>query len=228
MAKTIQGKHKTKPFKVDTHPQRLEIQRDIASSNLTISEISRKYGIHWNAIHAYKKKAMPQHLMKISEARDITNSKQLFEIILKSVSHVEKLADSCDRELQDPENPEFYQMGPMSTEVKITYEVQEGDKTYKKKATLQELLDAVESGGYPVTGISTKNADPRVLLIKASDTLAKNMDTLVSAWKTIDQGSSAFIGTPAWNQVVQAILKATEAYPEVRRTIAEELDKIAK
>jgi hypothetical protein len=68
----------------------------------------------------------------------------------------------------------------------------------------------------------------RVLLVKSAEMLTKQMDTLVQAWKQVDQGSSAFIGTTAWQKVVQTILEATEEYPEVRRRIADGLSKISE
>jgi hypothetical protein len=52
------------------------------------------------------------------------------------------------------------------------------------------------------------------------------METLVNAWKSVDQGRSSFIGTPAWDQVVSVILKATERDPQMRREIADGLGKI--
>jgi len=52
------------------------------------------------------------------------------------------------------------------------------------------------------------------------------METLVNAWKSVDQGRSSFVGTESWKQVVQVILKATEQYPEARRVIADGLSQI--
>lgn len=74
--------------------------------------------------------------------------------------------------------------------------------------------------------MQTNDADPRVLLVKSSEALAHQMDTLVQAWRSVDQGKSSFLGTPAWEQVVKVIQDATNRYPEVRRLISDGLSRI--
>jgi hypothetical protein len=221
---------------VEVHPKRLEIEKELGEG-LAIRSISRKYGISQQALIGYKRNRLPERVVKAVEKRNITDAQQLFEVILKAVQRMEKLSDACDSWLEDPDKAGEYFMGPRAGEVKIVYQemVEKRDKegkvvkiTWEKhKAKLQDLLNRVaEVGVHRVVSISSPETDPRILLVKSSEVLTKQMETLVNAWKSVDQGRSSFIGTPAWDQVVSVILKATERDPQMRREIADGLGKI--
>lgn len=221
---------------VEVHPKRLEIEKELGEG-LAIRSISRKYGISQQALIGYKRNRLPDRVVKAVEKRNITDAQQLFEVILKAVQRMEKLSDACDSWLEDPDRPGEYFMGARAQEVTIIYQemVEKRNKDgevvkviwEKRKAKLQDLLNRVyEVGVHRVVSISSPETDPRVLLVKSSEVLTKQMETLVNAWKSVDQGRSSFIGTPAWDQVVSVILKATERDPQMRREIADGLGKI--
>ena len=221
---------------VEVHPKRLEIEKELGEG-LAIRSISRKYGISQQALIGYKRNRLPDRVVKAVEKRNITDAQQLFEVILKAVQRMEKLSDACDKWLEDPDKAGEYFMGPRAGEVTIVYQemVEKHNKdgevvkvTWEKhKAKLQDLLNRLqEVGVHRVVSISSPETDPRILLVKSSEVLTKQMETLVNAWKSVDQGRSSFIGTPAWDQVVSVILKATERDPQMRREIADGLGKI--
>lgn len=223
-------KQKRRPYAVEKHPKRVHIERMLAEG-LQISYISKKFGISRQALVGYKTRKLPEKVKAVAKRKDITNANELFNIILKTVRRMEKLSDSCDDYLQDPDRPDMYFMGPQSHEIYVVYlnEVPDGRggiKQVKEKATMQELIHAIEDGGHPVVGIRTTHADPRTLLIRTSETLTKQMDMLVQAWKAVDQGKNSFLGTPEWDRVVKIILDATESHPEIRRDIANGLSVI--
>lgn len=225
-------KLRTRPTVVELHPKRLQIEKDLCEG-LQIASLSKKYGISRQALLGYKRNRLPERVVKAVERSNITDAQQLFEVILKAVRRMEKLSDACDDFLQDPDRPGEYYMGPRAHEIMVAYNVREpradgkGYTVRRIKEPLQNLIDRVEDRiGGTITRITSTETDPRLLLVKSSDALTKSMETLVNAWKSIDQGRSNFVGTDSWRQVVEVILKATERYPEVRREIANGLDKI--
>jgi len=216
---------------VDAHPQKDEIEQRLAKGD-SITSLSNTYGISRHAITNHKKTRLPNKLIKGVRDRDITSADELFQIILGTVRKMEKVSESCDNYLQDPNNPDLYYMGPRAHEVDVMWEeeidIGHGNTIFKKhKDTLQELIDK-HLKGCDIVKMKSTHADPRVLLIKSAETLTKQMDMLVQAWRSVDQGSSAFIGTPAFQNVVKTILDATKEYPEVRRTIANGLSNLTE
>jgi hypothetical protein len=226
---------KSRKTVVEMHPKRLKIEKELAEG-LPIRAIAKKYHISRQALEGYKRNRLPSKLVKAIERRDITDAQQLFQVILKAVQRMEKLSDACDSFLQDPDNPGEYYMGPRAHDLKIVY--LEGEKVVnkrgekivwkKKTAMLQDLLNVVNGVSmWHVVSVQSADADPRMLLVKSSEALTKSMETLVNAWRSIDQGKNTFLGTPAWNEVVGVILKATEEHPGIRRAIADGLNAIA-
>ena len=225
-------KKKRRPCAVEKHPQAKKIIRELAEGGQLL-DISKRYGIHRNALRFYRDNRLSQKIVKAAELRSITDAQKLFETILKAVERMEKLSDSCDEYLTDPNNPEKYYMGPQSWEVDIIwYELDYGQdgKVFKTRHrdSLQELLNRLKADNPDmlINEFKARHTDPRLLLVKASEALTKQMDVLVSAWKKVDNGQSAFLNTPAWQQVVQTILDSTEDHPEVRRKIADGLSRI--
>ena len=224
---------KTRPYAVEVHKDSKKIIRELAEG-VQISSISKRYGIHRNALTAFKRNRMPEQVVKAVERRDITAAEEIYTIILKTVRDMEKLADSCDDFLQDPEDSEKYYMGPRAHEIDVVWEelvgqTQDGMPRYKKhKETLQDVIDRHFSRQDNIISVKASMTDPRVLFVRSADTLTKQMDTLVQAWKAVDQGRSSFLGTPAWQEVVKTILEATEEYPDIRRVIADRLSRISE
>ena len=221
--------------KVELHPKRLQIEKELAEG-VAIRSISRNYGISQQALIGYRRNRLPERVVKAVERRNITDAQQLFEVILKAVQRMEKLSDACDGFLQDPDNPGEYYMGPRAHELKVIYlekvviHTKAGDrvKWEKRTAKLQNLLDKIQGDGEKrVIAVQSSDMDPRFLLVKSSEALTKSMDTLVNAWKAIDQGRSSFVGTDSWQKVVSVILKATEQHPQIRREIADGLSEIS-
>lgn len=216
---------------VEMHPMKDEIELRLARGD-TILSISKAFGISRGALKKHKDDRLPEKVTKSQVMRDISSADEIFSIILKSVRYMEKLADSCDQYLQDPENEDLYFMGARAHEVDIIWEEVVGETragtpiTKRHKDTLQDIIDRFHPGG-DITSMKTNHTDPRILIVKGAETLTKQMDTLVQAWKAVDQGKNSFVGTPAWNEVVQVILNATEEYPEVRRKIADGLSNIS-
>jgi len=215
---------------VELHPKKDEIEIRLAQGD-TIVSISKAFGISRDALVRHKETRLPQKLAKVMQERDITNADELFQIILKTVRKMEKMSESCDLYLQDPINPDYYYMGPRAHEIQVVWEeeiLQQNGKTFYKKHrdSLQDIIDN-HFYGEKIVSMKSTHTDPRVLLIKSAEVLTSQLNTLVQAWRSVDQGSSAFIGTEAWNNAVEIILRVTEPYPDLRREMAIELSKLS-
>lgn len=226
---------RTRRTAVEAHPKRKQIELDMAEG-MPIRSMSTKYHISRTALAKYRDERLSTQIIKSVEKRDITNAEELFNVILKTVRRMELISDACDKFLDDPNTPGEYYVGPRAHEVAVVYmeavhaKNRQGEpyiKWTKRKANLQDLINSIEEDGEKkVVSLQTNDADPRVLLVKSSEALAHQMDTLVQAWRSVDQGKSSFLGTPAWEQVVKVIQSATNNYPEVRRLIADGLSGI--
>ncbi len=241
MAKRKKERRGQRPYAIEMHPKSQEIVRKLAEG-VNPCSVAAEYKIDTRSVRNYVKKRMPEVLAKVvkersredravkaAERRSIADAQELFEIILKAVRRMETLSDSCDDYLQDPDNPGNYYMGPRAHEIDVIYLIKPDDgPPVRRRETLQNIITRIEQHDMLPTEIHSKHTDPRILLVKASETLTKQMDTLVNAWQTVDGGKSSFLGTPAWNQVVDVILQATEKAPEIRRKIADGLSKITE
>lgn len=220
---------KTRPYAVDQHKDAQKIRVDLAEGT-EITSIMNKYGISHRALVNYKKNVLGKVAIKAVEKRNLVDAEELFNIILSTVRYMEKLAASCDRELQDPDEPEMYFMGARAHNIDVVWEdvipVESGVKFIKHRDKLQEIIDKNMPKDAQILSIRVTKTDNSVLLVKSAEMLTKQMDSLVQAWRTIDQGKSSFLGTPAWNQVVRVILDSTAEYPEIRRKISDGLSSI--
>lgn len=222
-------KRVTRPCAVERHPKCKQIAKELAEGK-EISTLSKKYKINEQGLRFYRDNRMAGKMVRAAQQRDITDAAQLFQIVLKAVQRMEKLSDACDEYLTDPKRPDSYFMGPQAAEIDVIWfeevETARGVQMIKHRDSLQSLLANLDKHGIHPMALKSSITDPRVLLVKSSETLTKQMETLVNAWRAIDQGKNTFLGTPAWNQVVQIILKATDSDPEIRRRISDGLSKI--
>ncbi len=228
MANQRGGFRGSRPYAVELHPKSKEILR-LMAEGVSPCKIASDYKINYRSVLNYMKNKMPERVVKAVEQRSIADANELFNIILKAVRRMETLSDSCDSFLQDPDKPGEYYMGPRAHEIDVIYLIKPDDgPPTRRRDTLQNLISRIEHNGMLPTEMQSRHTDPRILLVKASETLTKQMDTLVNAWQTVDGGKSSFLGTPAWTQVVEVILQATEDAPDIRRKIADGLSKITE
>jgi len=223
-------KRRTRPTAVEMHPNRTLIEQELAEG-VPIRTLSERYGIHRSSLERYKKTRLPMVLVEAVERRNITNAEEVFTIILKTVQRMEKLSDSCDEYLRDPKEPGKYYIGPQADEIQVVYKKEiilpNGEaRVMRKKDTLQDLLFQVEQSGNFVQELKGAQTDPRILLVKSSEMLTKQMEMLVQAWKSVDQGKTTLFSSEAWQQAIEVILSETREYPEIRRRIADGLKSI--
>ena len=231
---------KTKPFAVAVHPKRKQIEKAIIEGQ-PINSISKTFGISRDALSGYKKKVLYPKIMensqKVAETRQsvhiaterksITDATELFDIILTAVSRMQKMSDACDEYLRDPDDIEKYFLGPHDYEINVVgYRKDKDGKRHKVKEPLGEILARLKQNGYEVTRLTWSQADPRIMLVRASETLSRQMDTMVNAWKAIEDQRTNFSKAPEWKELTVLLEEILGRHPEERQIIADRLRSV--
>lgn len=165
---------KIKPCVVCKHKRRATIEAALIRGQSVMS-ISSQYGIHRNTVTKHKNLHMTFLLAQNDDAMDKLRGEQWLERIQKDMEMVDKMIEACDRELQDPDNPDKYFLGARSDEVFVSYqEILDDGRLLptRKKASLQSLLqDIINADQHSIHTLEIKRADTRELLLKAVSTL---------------------------------------------------------
>lgn len=204
---------------VDKHPKRKRIIKEIME-NVPIRQISEWSGISRAAITRYKDAELLPKVVKAQQIvtqeaqsvaidthrRQITDAAELFGIIMDAVDRMRKLGDACDEYLQDPQDPSKYFLGDREEEVWIVgYREDSEGKRYKVKSRLDELLHRIGEEDIVVTSVTSSKTDPRMLLVRASDTLSRQLETLTQAWRTVEEQRTGFTRTEEWSHLVETL-----------------------
>jgi hypothetical protein len=137
----------------------------------SINGLYKLTGLSRNVLTKHKNECMSKIIATDSKSRDALVGDTLLKQVRDQIELVQKLVIACDEWLTDPDDPEKYFLGPRGQEIDITYSEIDPDTgrilPSQRKATLQEMIQAVESKGYVIRGITNKHSDPRELLLKA-------------------------------------------------------------
>jgi len=136
----------------------------------SITSIVRLSGITRNTLLRHKSECMGGMLQRVNEEKGLVGD-SLIKQVEADITLVHKLVQACDAWLTDPDDPNKYFLGPRGEEIDITYQETDPEtgrlEKIMKKASLQEMIHAVEAGGFIIRNITTKQADPRELLLKS-------------------------------------------------------------
>lgn len=232
---------KARKFAVETHPKRKQIDKELIEGH-TINSVSNKYGISYKAVRGYRDKVLYPKVLEATQQRaevtksvaieterkNITDAAELFNIIITAVNRMRKISDACDEYLQDPDDVTKYFLGPHDYEINVVgYRKDKDGKRYKVKESLGDILAKLKQNGYEVTKLSSFQADPRIMLVKASETLSRQMDTMVNAWKAIEDQRTNFSKAPEWKELTTVLEEILGRHPEERQIIADRLRSIS-
>ncbi len=136
----------------------------------SLNSISKLYGMSRDVIRRHKNECLSELLQETAEENQLVGD-SLVKQVEADIDMIHKLVWACDEWLTDPDDPTKYFLGPRSNEVEVVY-MDLDEKTGRqekipRKATLQELIDKAEQGGVIIRSITTKQADPRELLLKS-------------------------------------------------------------
>lgn len=168
-------------YTIDKHPKKKAIVRDILRG-VPVNAIATNYGLPESCVKRYKSGKLMKLCAEVI-AEDKTDAQHLLDRVEPIIAKVQKMYDSYDEWLQDPEHADRYFVGPRASEVMVAIEsVLEDDngkkKTYREKRLLSDLIDQIEDRGYTVTGLQWNVQDPRKLFLATADTLTKQLDFL--------------------------------------------------
>ena len=144
-----------------------------------IREIAGQYRLGKNAIFRHKKDHIPELLAK-AEKGEILKANKIIEEIERIYNRVNKLFNACDRYLQDPDNPDQYDLGPRSEDIDVIYLKfdENTGKMKRDKARLSRLLEMLSKQGVKVVSWRYRHADPRELILKTQDRLQAQLELL--------------------------------------------------
>ena len=195
--------NKKKKCKVCTHAKSSIIDKKLRNGD-SVNSIHLLFGLSRNVLSKHRDNCLTALLMEDSKVKDAMVGDSLIKSVQEQIALVQKLIIACDEYLTDPDDPDKYFLGARGDEVDISYqEVDEENGRLlpgKQKASLQELIQKVESNGmYIVRGINIKHSDPRELLLKA-------ITKLEGTAKFIFEGSQKLI---EWEHKKRALDKVT-------------------
>ncbi len=206
-------------FAAQRHKQRKRIDKEIIEG-VPLLRISKWCGISRGALARYRDSVLLPKVAKLQlsaaehhsavakerQTRHLIDAAELLEIITDAVDRVRKLGDACDAYLQDPEDPTKYFLGDREEEVHIVgYREDDQGRRYAVKGRLSDILARLEGEGITVTSITSTKADPRMLLVRSSDTLSRQLEALTIAWQAAEQHRTSFASSDEWGRLVELL-----------------------
>jgi hypothetical protein len=207
-----------------------QIDRLIVSGKYADRLIALKFGVSMSSVKRHRIGHLPKYLAHTAKARELVEKDKILEEIEDMVHEVRMLFDACHEYLLDPEDPTRYALGPRSHEIEVIYEVEEvtekgTTKTHREKALLSELL---QKTGVPVVLLRWKIADPRKLILEASERLEHIIETIADISGFIPRNPESpqtTINMQVIYQLMPNIITALKAFPEALAAIMAELEK---
>lgn len=188
------------------HPQRAEIDKALIAG-LVLRDVAQRFTTSRDALFRHKRDHLVQQIERAErqieakieravirqEERRDAEALDVHAELRRLFLRLNKMADACDAWLSDPDDPTVYDLNPRAHEVKVTYEVEEGQDRNgnpimkRKKDTLAALIRQVERGGIgEVTMVESKISDPRQLIINTANALKPSIELLAKLVGQLD------------------------------------------
>lgn len=225
-----------KPRSIDIHPDKDEIIARILKGESQAS-IDRSYGFGKGVVWRYVQEVLAERVQKAVAKEDEAIEAQIRRIMVR----MEKLYDACDAYLQDPDNPDKYDLNPRAWEIDITYrtwddsaddggEDKDGNqrppaRLITRKESMQRILERMDQSRIEPWEVKFRHADPRRLIIDTASTLTKQLEVIAKILGMVPD----FGPTTINNYVVDArtvIVKALAPYPDAREAVVRALEKL--
>lgn len=206
-------------YKIDSHPQKMQIERDIING-VPDTEIALNYvGISPMAVKRYRKDRMPE----IMRHADLETTEGIIRRINEYLDDVDHLYKSVKEFLDDPANPGRMDFSPHAEEVLITYELydKETDNWYRKKSTIQELLNGYENVS-PVK-LSLGIQDPRVTMLKTAEVLNKQLELMAKVKGLITENTVVVSDNSTVTEIIAIARNSLREYPEALEAFTQAL-----
>lgn len=156
--------------KVCNHNDVVHINKCIYNND-TVSSIAKRWGMSRGTINKHRDVCLAKEINQKKDIIEQLTSNDRLKAYEDRFDKTNKMIEAVDRWMTDPDNPGQYTIDDRANEIDVIY--QEWDKENgrlkqgKMKATLQDLLTAVDSGGFMVREITSRRVDPRKLLLES-------------------------------------------------------------
>lgn len=209
---------------VCTHPQREVIDRALVTGE-PVPAVAARYDLGRRSVQRHKDTHLPASLTQAHDAAEVASADSIMAELRGVMARVQKLFDACDRWLRDPENPDQYDVGPRSDDVRVLYAEVVNGKTVRKRARLSALLERVEKGaGVTIEKGEYRHADPRELILKTAAQTQSSLELLAKLLGELDERPQLnVLVSPEWHQVRTVMLAALQPYPDARAAVALQL-----
>lgn len=213
-------------WSIDEHPKKKQIIKAICEGKESLRSIAAQYELSLSAARRYIEERISEKVTAAKAEQDKADGKAVLEQLESVMVRMRKLYDACDEWLQDPENPEKYILDPRGDEMMIQYlKYDDNDKPIRGKASLQELLDTVEAGGFLPTGTRYMGIDPRKLIIDTADSLTKQLTLLAKIEGAVKDTVINVTINEKYLALKAIIIQATNGHPDVQAKIAELIER---
>ena len=202
-------------YKIDYHPQKMQIERDIING-VPDDTIADNYGgISQQAVRRYRKDRMPE----IMRHADLETTEGIIRRINEYLDDVEHLYKSVKEFLEDPDVPGKMDFTPHASEVYMTYDPDSGIR-YRKKELIQDILDKLEPTPLKLTlGIQ----DPRVTMLKTAEVLNRQLELMAKVKGLITENTVVVNDNSTVTEIIAIARNSLREYPEALEAFTEAL-----
>ena len=193
----------------------------------SLRNIARQYDIDPACLSRYLSERLGEKAAMVRAEQGKAEGQAILDRLETVRARMEKLYDACDEYLQDPADPNRYELGPRAWEMDIVYRTVEDDtgRMITRKESLQALLDKLDNQGYQPWEVRMKQADPRRLIIDTHNALCKELELMAKIEGAIKDTVVNVTFNQYWAKFKQVIFRATEGAPEVRARIVAEMEE---
>lgn len=168
-------------YSVDRHPQKKAIIRDLVNQ-VPYQTIANNYELTFSSIQRYASQRLRYTAAKALAKGDYDGA-ALLSRVEDTIVNVQKMYDACNDWLTDPTDHSRYNLEDRANELQVIYyeyytDDKGNERTVKKKANLQKLIDDVMGKEREAIEVNSKRTDPRQLILMTAQTLNKQLETL--------------------------------------------------
>lgn len=217
-----------------SHPARISIEHDILAG-VPHREIAERYGLK---SHTVVTRYAKEHMAKLIAKAELETVEGLLDRITRHIGTVENLIASIEDWLTGPDG--MLDAAPRASEISVIYLGYTDAGPVKIKRTLAELLqevynargddDALPASDEAVLKVQLGIQDPRLTLLKAAETLNRQLELLAKAKGIVEEKVSVTVEAPerTIEELATALTEALAPYPEALRAVVDELAKITE
>lgn len=217
------------PREIDQHPQKDRIIKALIRRE-SYRKIKERFGCSQAALSRYLNTKLRARVTKVRERMELGDGKTVLVLLEEIRAPMQKLLESCEKYLQDPENPDLYDLGPRDDDIMVNCAErdEEGRITGRRKVRLSKLLQFAGKMGVEVEHLQWRIADPRALIIKVAAEIRGQLELIGKLVGDIEPAQVSISTHPDFIELQQIILQVTADQPEMAEMIAQRIDQMAR